>query len=191
MTENEKFLRSEFWTQSWNGSVQIHRQLYNDPKNKDVEKIDKGIAKKFKDDKIEFRKCLIKFCEDGLLPMYESQGVFESVHCQNIEELKKHANSCPYKHVLFESHYNIGVAQKLLNLRLKYLWCAGKIARPTHCPVDGIILRHVKWPGEPWTRWECIDEYKAAIAWIKKSTGNKHIADWELYTFNKIKVKSP
>jgi hypothetical protein len=35
---------------------------------------------------------------------------------------------------------NRGIAQKLLNLYLKYLWCVGYIVEPPHCPIDRIII---------------------------------------------------
>ncbi len=178
MTEKEKFLRSEFWMFSWRGSLPRPHKLYGASEN------DK---KKFKGDKIKFRKCLIKFCDNKLLPMYESQDVSESIHCLNIKELKEHANSCCYKHVLEKPYYNIGVAQKLLNLQLKYLWCAGMSQKPPHCPIDGTILEYVGWDGDSWTTWESIFVYKWAINTITEkahSEGWKHIADWELWFFN-------
>lgn len=44
------------------------------------------------------------------------------------------------KELLQKGRFRIGIAQKALNLYLKYLWCLDKIPAPPHCPFDfGII----------------------------------------------------
>jgi hypothetical protein len=48
----------------------------------------------------------------------------------------------------------IGLAQKALNLYLKYLWCLGEIHEPPHCPLDSIVLGQV--PGCKDVRWTLI-----------------------------------
>lgn len=79
-----------------------------------------------------------------------------------------------------------GVAQKLLNLYLKYLWCLGEIDTPPHCPVDSRILVTV---GLPNVRWSKMDKgvYKNIIARIKEvadESGFANMSEWELETFN-------
>ncbi len=177
MTQKEKFLRREFWTQSWKGSVQ-HNCVYGAD-------INEGDIRRNK-----FKKWLCDYCDKELLPMYESQEVSGSVHCQNIKELKKKAESYTKDKILLNGEYKIGTAQKLLNLQLKYLWCAGMSKEPPHCPIDSRILNHVGWDGDSWTTWESIFVYKWAINTITEkahSEGWKHIADWELRTFNELK----
>ena len=173
MTEKEKFLCDEFQMLSWNGSVQ------RNPTYK------KGESPSYK--RVIFREGLFDYCDKELLPMYKNQEICECIHYKNIKKLKEEAEGYENGKILLGGKYKIGTAQKLLNLYLKYLWCKGMSKKPTHCPLDGKILNHVDWPGESWTKWKCIDEYKDAIAWIKKYTGGEHIADWELRTFNKLR----
>ena len=170
-TEKEKFLCDEFEMFSWNGAVQRGYVYREDlPDNCD--------------EKITFRKDITELC-NKILPVYKNKKISKEYHFGNIEKLAKCIES--HKKILREPYYKIGIAQKLLNLRLKYLWCAGKSKKPRHCPIDGKILNHVKWKGKSWTQWECIDEYKDAIAQIKENTYGEHLADWELRTFNKIR----
>jgi hypothetical protein len=58
---------------------------------------------------------------------------------------------CVRKTSLGELGYKYGVAQKLLNLFLKYLWCLGTIAEPPHCPVDRIIIGKTCYKDKNWT----------------------------------------
>ena len=167
-TEKEKFLCDEFQMFSWNGAVQrggvyIENLAQDSPQ------------------KVAFRKKLTKSWNE-MLCMYQNKEILEEEHFNNIEKLAECFKS--HKCILREPYYKIGIAQKLLNLRLKYLWCIGKICRPPHCPIDRRILNKVRWKCDPWTKWDCIDQYKAAIELIEKSSGSKHIADWELWFFN-------
>ena len=98
INKQKKFLRSEFWIMSWNASMPRHRKLYKS-KAKDSEKI-------------KFKKGLIKYCEEKLLPQYETEYISAGDHRNNIVKLQKYANdACPCSHVLWKSRYNIGVAQ--------------------------------------------------------------------------------
>ncbi|MBN3196976.1 hypothetical protein [Pectobacterium versatile] len=64
--------------------------------------------------------------------------------------------------------YKFGVAQKLLNLLLKYLWCLGNIPEPPYCPVDRIILEKTSFRGKVnWTIITRTSEYQRAICAIK------------------------
>ncbi len=49
-----------------------------------------------------------------------------------------------FKDILFGNGFRVGIAQKALNLYLKYLWCLGKITEPPHCPFDSIIISEIK-----------------------------------------------
>ena len=178
MTEKEKFLRREFWMFSWNGSVQ-RNHTYKKVKETEAERTEK--RKKFKE-------WLLDYCDKKLLPMYENQEICECIHYKNIEKLKEEAGEYKNGKILFDGKYKIGTAQKLLNLYLKYLWCEGILSpKPPHCPVDGTILKYVGWDGEPWTKWESINQYKAAIEKIRNKANGEHIADWELHTYNELK----
>lgn len=85
---------------------------------------------------------------------------------------------------LHKGRFRIGVAQKLVNVHLKYLWAAGLIPEPPHCPIDGIIRDKAEISYD-WTRSDSILEYKEAINNIKKQTGNISISNWELAKFRR------
>lgn len=82
--------------------------------------------------------------------------------------------------------YNIGIAQKLLNLQLKYLWCAGFIGVPPHCPVDRIIISKTYLRDRfNWTQIDGISEYQKAIEAIRSVAQHKSIAVWELENYDR------
>jgi hypothetical protein len=82
--------------------------------------------------------------------------------------------------------FRIGVAQKLVNVHLKYLWTAGFCPEPPHCPIDGII-RDMAGIEYVWTRSDSIEEYKAAISDLKKiaETKGQTLAQCELGAFRR------
>jgi len=87
---------------------------------------------------------------------------------------------------LHEGKLRIGVAQKLINLHLKYLWCAGFIDEPHHCPIDGII-RDIANLDYDWISNDNIDDYKKAISKLQ-TIGKKEnisLAGWELVNFRR------
>lgn len=92
------------------------------------------------------------------------------------------------KNLLRNDRFRIGIAQKALNLYLKYLWSLDKIARPPHCPFDfGIIaklpLTDQQKKDLQWTELDSLDDYQALVdAGMEKIkvTGHASLADWEL-----------
>lgn len=80
----------------------------------------------------------------------------------------------------------MGVAQKLVNVHLKYLWTAGFCPEPPHCPIDGII-RDIAGIDYTWTQSDSIEEYKVAIAKLKTLAEEKGftLAQWELKVFRR------
>ena len=173
--KQKKFLCSEFWILSWKASMPRPRKLY-DPKATEFERK-------------EFRKYVIEYCEEHILPQYKIEEVSADDHRNNIGKLQKHANKDSYKKILYKSNFNIGVAQKLLNLQLKYLWCMGEIKTPPHCPVDRIILDMTELKGKyNWTEIDSIPRYKEIIRVITKQAsdgGCKSIAEWELCNYSR------
>lgn len=75
------------------------------------------------------------------------------------------------------------MAQKSLNLYLKYLWCLSEVPMPPHCTVDGIVLRAAGVHGS-WTKCDSIEEYKRWIGELKKHAkkhaGTDKLAEWEI-----------
>lgn len=169
MSNQVEFLINEFWILSWNASVQ--RALKYDKSALDAERQ-------------QFRESVVNCCMDNIIPHYKSP-TSEQEHLRNIVKIRDYAMQCS-RESFFELPYNIGIAQKLLNLQLKYMWCAGYIKKPPHCPVDRIILSKTELKGKMnWTQIETIDEYEKAILAIRKEAGSQDIADWELDVFDR------
>ena len=117
------------------------------------------------------------------------KSVDEDTHSQNIVRLaanltENHKNSG----ILRDQRFRIGIAQKALNLYLKYMWCLGEIESPPHCPLDRRIIEKLdlSW-GErekyTWTKLNDIEDYKYLIEKCRKrakENGNLSLADWEL-----------
>lgn len=85
---------------------------------------------------------------------------------------------------LYEARFRIGISQKLINLHLKYLWSAGFIQEPPHCPIDGII-RNVAKINYDWTVSDSIEDYRDAIFALKKVANNRSLSVWELEEFRR------
>jgi hypothetical protein len=169
MLPKAEFLRNEFWILSWAGSVQ--RAL----------RYAKNVSEA---ERREFRESIIRFCNEEIIPCYK-KTTLEDKHIENIVRIRDYATQQD-RGLLLAKPYNIGIAQKLLNLQLKYLWCAGYIERPPHCPVDRIILSKTRLKDKMnWTQITTIDEYMKVISAIRDSAGSQHIADWEIEAFNR------
>lgn len=85
---------------------------------------------------------------------------------------------------LVNGRFRIGVAQKLINLHLKYLWVAGLVEEPPHCPLDGIV-RDLASLDYDWTRTDCISEYRKAIAALRRIAEPRSLSEWELCEFRR------
>lgn len=119
-----------------------------------------------------------------LVPRY-SGVVDEQEHVQNIKALASDvASHCaPF---LVGGRLRFGRAQKALNLYLKYLWCAGRIPVPPHCPFDTIVIERLwaRLPPEYRTAsWTAVEDDAPYLAWVSaasKVAGPETLADWEL-----------
>lgn len=104
----------------------------------------------------------------------------EEEHLSNIKKIADDLTS-DFSHCLENGRFRIGIAQKALNLYLKYLWCVGLIPMPPHCPFDSIIISHLpECKALSWTVLDSIDDYKKLVNSALKKTGGKSIAEWEL-----------
>ena len=93
-------------------------------------------------------------------------------------------------------HLRLGVAQKALNLYLKYLWCEHRIPTPPHCPFDSNILDKLTLPTGCERRWTQADKVEHYREWVlaakkqaekeaqKESKKEVSLADWELRAWN-------
>jgi hypothetical protein len=114
---------------------------------------------------------------------YAKGRVSEADHVEFIVEVAAKL-SVKLKDYLHGQRFRIGIAQKLVNIHLKYLWAAGLCPEPPHCPIDGII-RDLAKIGYDWTRSDCADEYRAAITSLKDVAYPSTLANWELEKFRR------
>lgn len=134
--------------------------------------------------KTAIRKVL-KEIETEYDPMLSSEE-----HIQHISDTADRLTNEVGKYLL-NNRFRIGIAQKLINMHLKYLWCSGVVKEPPHCPIDGIIRDKVAidYPefDYNWIRSDDIEEYESAVATIQllASGQNKSIAKWELKEFRR------
>ena len=114
-------------------------------------------------------------------PNYSDQNHYRSII--NFSEKV----SSKFSSFLNKGEFNIGTAQKLLNLYWKGNWVFKKgISSPIHCPFDGIIIgklpKHVRYIR--WTKMNDIEEYKLLVAAAKEKSKGKNLGQWELITYN-------
>jgi hypothetical protein len=114
-----------------------------------------------------------------------TKPVSEDAHIQNIVRLANTISSkCTVS--LVNGRFRFGIAQKALNLYLKYLWCLEQIPMPPHCPFDSRVM--AKLPSivqVSWTRLDDISAYLALVAAAKQvaaATGQS-LAEWELSVY--------
>lgn len=171
MNSNHKqtFLHYEIWILSFGGAFQRSGVYSN------ATEIERN----------EFRKKLRDYIENNLLTQYKN-AVSEEQHISNLLNIIEYSSN--FKDILNNGKLNLGISQKLLNLVLKYLWCLGDIATPSHFPVDRIIQEKIKnKPLINWTGLTKVEEYlkiiRLAEALAKKE--NMSLAQWELENFSR------
>jgi hypothetical protein len=123
-----------------------------------------------------FRQGVRKLLREAAKP-YLIAKVSSEMHTDNIEAFQAKVAA------LLGAPFTFGIAQKLLNLYIKYIWCLGDLAHePPHCPVDSIVLAAIKVPSP---RWPLLNRemYEKRIAEIT-SLAPHGIAEWELDMFN-------
>ena len=129
-----------------------------------------------------------------LRPQYASP-VKDHEHKANIQKIADEMTS-EFKNcgLLYEDSFRVGIAQKALNLYLKYLWCLAQLetpnmATPPHCPFDnGIIgtlhdLNEEEKQRLQWTTLDSLGDYQKLVeAGLKeiKATNQRSLSDWEL-----------
>lgn len=177
------FLKREFLTLSLNGALQVRRSKVYQPKTNDANK--------------ERLRCSLRERLDALAKDYENVGVSSDKHLENILELANYiSNDSQLKGVLAKRRFRIGIAQKALNLYLKYLWCAGLLPNPPpHCPFDSLILSYIGRKNERWTKIDSKEEYLSWIDSAKQKAkednyAESQLAEWELKTWNSVRSRS-
>lgn len=168
MDKQSAFLYSEFFTLTLMGTVQ-HNKIYKD----DVAERER---KAFQ---IALQQKLIDISKQYKKP------VPGPIHELNITQLADQLTASQ-KAILFKDRFRIGTAQKALNLFLKYLWCAGEVVEPPHCPFDFLIIQ--KLPSElhdiKWTQVDDIGIYRKLVEAAKACAAPLSLAEWELSAWN-------
>lgn len=175
MTDRIEFVINELLILAWAASVQ-RAKLYRGKTDSAQSSITV----------IKFREDIIRFLTEKIIPQY-IEGCKEEQHYKNIEALIAHATKVD-PGILGEAGYRYGVAQKLLNLALKYYWCLGLVSEPPHCPIDRIIISKTRHSGKiNWTQMLRRSEYEEVIKEVKALARRKglSIAQWELAHYSR------
>lgn len=174
----EEFLLNELWFLSVSAAFQ-RANVYTENANENQ--------------RIDFKKALFKEVY-RISEQYKSNNS-EEEHIRNIQSVIVFSqNSMPQ--ILQNGALSFGVAQKLLNLFLKYLWCLGKINVPPHFPVDRIIQYRlgikekdiVSWTKDIKSEKEYLPIIEKARE-VLKQTKLKTIAELELEIYSKDNLK--
>jgi len=165
-SECEKFLRNELLTWSIFGALGRSGTYLNASEQ----------------NRKDFRNTLRR--ELDMIAGDYKKSITETQHLLNIEKLAKYLTS-QYATILKKGQFRIGIAQKALNLYLKYLWCLGVITEPPHCPFDATILKRLpQYAGLTWTSIDTIAVYKNIVAAAKAKAGSDSLSVWELREWN-------
>lgn len=111
----------------------------------------------------------------------------EATHESNILRFSNHGSAVGGS-VLSADGYRIGIAQKLLNLQLKYLWCFGDVPEPPHCPIDRVMINKTRLKGQvAWTKIKDLNTYRQVIAALKEaaSPSGLSLARWEFESYDR------
>ena len=175
MNDKLQFITNELWILAWAASVQ-RAKLYKG--KEDIDSTSREVSK--------FREDVIGFITANIIPQY-ADGCTEEQHYKNIDDLIAYANRVD-PGILSRSGYKYGVAQKLLNLALKYYWCLGLVKEPPHCPVDRIMISKTSHNGKiNWTQITEKSQYQKVIDEIKILANRKQLSipKWELMIYRR------
>ena len=167
-----KFIDAEFWSLTTGGAFQ-RANVYR----KDLP--DKGLENKKKEFKSRLREIVAE-----ITTQYVNGNIDDEQHIENIRKIIKDSVS----DILNDGKLKFGVAQKLLNLHLKYEWCRDKIPEPPHCPVDRVVLtEYDKMHVSSWTKMDSEEEYRTHINHLRTKfhTPVRSLAMWELEMFSR------
>lgn len=118
------------------------------------------------------------------MPLYKNQ-INDEQHNACLDSIAD--NSKCHEPILLNGKINIGTAQKLLNLVLKYYWCSCWIEEPPHFPVDRIIQKSLPVKSRrTWTKIYSIEDYMTVIdAARNQLKDDETSAMWELVNFRR------
>jgi hypothetical protein len=164
-----EFLHDQFLAMSISASLQ-HAGIYKD--------------KISDDERNEFRNALRKKLRE--ISTEYDHPVGEARHEDNIELLANRMSD-QFGGIFKDGKYRIGLAQKALNLYLKYLWCEEEIPTPPHCPFDRMIIEELlKKKPINWTDMDDIEDYRELVSVAEKKAKGLSLAEWELKTYQTL-----
>jgi hypothetical protein len=168
MKQQKEFLRKTALLNAIGAAFQ-RASIYSDSACKRVAK------ERLKNDLERHLRCIEKRYR---LPISSDQ------HCRNIDKLAKQLSRI-HSRVLKDRRFRIGIAQKAVNIYLKFLWCYGWIHEPPHCPLDSIVLREAGDVSTKWTLLDKIVDYRKVVRKIHQKFPGKSLSRWELEVYNK------
>lgn len=148
----------------------------------------KVVVKNDEEFKRDFREDLKKHLLEDVVRRYQKEQIGYEEHFELIKNIYNHVHKNYKEKVTF----SFGCSQKLVNVFLKYYWCAGKLNgnEPAHMPLDSNILNILKIKDIKWTKMKKND-YDKCIKTAKEKAEVEHLslAEWELKRFNEIMKK--
>ena len=172
--KKDKFIRRELWLLTYTSAFQ-HALIYTK-----LNKISDNTRKNFKEEMFEW-------CNEIVEKQYHAE-VSEKKHIDNIHALINYTSDF-FPDILDNRRIKFGIAQKILNLYLKYLWCIGDIPTPPHFPVDRIIQDILRLPQRfSWTKMDSEVEYMSIIKQAKKVQKERNysnLAEMELNEYSR------
>jgi len=167
-----EFIQKEIWMLTYNASFQ-RAKIYKENAGEEEKK--------------NLRTKLRFEIENEILSDYNND-VSDEKHLENINKIKRSSEN--FSEILNNGSFSFGVAQKMLNLYLKYQWCLGRIKSiPPHFPVDRQIQEALKIPNIiSWTTEMNENDYMNVINIARnrlKEYNKKNIAELELYLFER------
>lgn len=164
----KEFVNIIFLSDSYNSAVRTRNQ-----EGKIFESANSEKRTKFQDD---CYKLLHQYAQS----FKTDPWTFED-HYKKIEEFRNEVTD-QGNGILKNNTFRYGIAQKMLNLYFKYLWCSGDLkTEPLHCPIDGIVKEIL---GNStlvnWTSMVEMEEYKKYIDLIREKDKSRSPSQWEL-----------
>ena len=176
LEEQNFFLKNQFWQLSIAAAFS----------RANVYKKTGDQAKSIENHRNRFKQELFEYVNDSLIPHIEKEnGSSESLLSAilDIQNFSKKA----FNDFLEGGELKIGVCQKIINLYLKYLWCAQLIDfTPPHFPLDRMIQeKTIKKVLVNWTEMTEIKDTELSYdTIINKLYTNEDKAEWELKSYN-------
>ncbi len=167
------YLESSIWGLTIEPALKQHKLIYNVNSTPGL--------------KLKFKKYLHEEVQTIFIGYNLVEPVTRNQHAKNIVKLSN--ASSVHSHILENERLNIGTCQKILNLYLKQMWCAGILHHePPDFPIDRIILKRIGIKDINWTEITQINEYKNIIAkaeeYVNKNMNGYSLAQFELEAYN-------